>query len=187
MITIYKITNLKNGKCYIEQTTKSVEERFLKHYSSRNEKRAYSIPLRVALREFDKKDFKITVLHTVETREEANLLEQKEIILHDSTNSEFGYNVSLGGIGGDTLSKHKNLPEIKEKIRNKCLGGKNVNAKSVKLIKGDNVMIFGSASECWSYLCSIGIKVAQSTIKRKCNGIIKNNKIKEYEVYWNKV
>ena len=187
MITIYKITNLKNQKVYIGQTTKTIEERFCKHYHSRNEKRAYNLPIRIAMREFEKEDFNISILHVVESRIESDLLEKQEIDNYSSTNCEFGYNVSSGAIGGDTLTNHSNLSEIKKKISDKCKGGLNVNAKAVRLKSMTQDIIFGSASECHEYLCSIGLKIAQSSIKRKCNGVIKNNKIGDYEVYWNKV
>lgn len=186
---VYKITNMVNNKIYIGQTSKTIEERLKKHYSARNENCvAYNIPIRRALRKYDDLSlWKIEELHSNLTKEEADKMEELEILNNNSTNSDIGYNIAIGAIGGNTLSNHPNLDKIKEKISQSKMGGKNPNAKSVILKNDASELIFGSAEECKRYLETIDIIVASSTIKRKCNGIIKNNKIGEYHVCWNKV
>lgn len=183
MYTVYKITNKINNRKYIGITTKTIEERFKKHLSSINEK-TEQIPIRSAIKEFGKENFIIEKILVTDCKEKALNLEKFYIKFYKSI--ECGYNIANGGKGGDTLTNNVNLEKIKEKLKESKIGAKNHNSKEV-LVENDNGFkkVFESAGETRRYFLSIGIKVAESSIKRKCRGIIKNNYIEDYKVCWN--
>ena len=74
---------------------------------------------------------KVYIGQTSETIDFANTqeeLDQKEkyyIDLYDSVKKGYNSKDSIGKCGGDTLSEHENIEEIKEKIRQSKLGEKN--------------------------------------------------------------
>lgn len=94
---IYCITNLINGKQYVGQTIRTIEERFKDHsrqaYSSENEDR----PICRAIRKYGIENFKIEELEQVED----DLLNEKEIywIQELQTYGKSGYNATKGGDG----------------------------------------------------------------------------------------
>ena len=78
-----------------------------------------------AIRKYGKENFKIESIDFANTQEE---LDQKEIYyinLYDSVKSGYNSKDSIGKCGGDTLSEHQNINEIKEKLRQSKLGDKN--------------------------------------------------------------
>ena len=78
-----------------------------------------------AIRKYGKENFKIESIDFANTQEE---LDQKEIYyinLYDSVKKGYNSKDSIGKCGGDTLSEHQNINEIKEKIRQSKLGDKN--------------------------------------------------------------
>lgn len=104
---IYKITNLVNQKCYIGQTIKTVEKRWLVHQSDARRKNRYSYnyPLYRAIRKYGIDNFSI---ETIEECDES-ILDEREIYwikVYDSA-SKNGYNQTLGGGG----AKHLDLDE----------------------------------------------------------------------------
>lgn len=186
---IYKITNIINNKIYIGLTSKTLDERLKAHFISSNKIKevAYNSPFRRALRKYSKENWKIESIETNLNKIEANIKEKEYIQQYKSFKRDIGYNVSLGGFGGDTLTNNPNLNNIKIKISKSKIGSNNPNAKSVKLYNDYEILLFGSAEECKRYLDSIGINIASSTIKRKCNKIIINNIISNFKVCWNNV
>jgi group I intron endonuclease len=88
---IYKITNLVNGKVYIGQTTRTVEERWKEHCYSSNK----GFILNKAIKKYKKQNFKIETIEKCNSIEELN---NKEIywIKYYNSNKE-GYNIALGG------------------------------------------------------------------------------------------
>ncbi|MGL5014046.1 MAG: GIY-YIG nuclease family protein [Bacteroidales bacterium] len=187
MYKIYKITNIINGKIYVGKTSKTLNERLEKHFQSVCEKRNHAIPIREAILEFGKENFKIELIQEVGTKEDANKLECFFIENMKCCNPNIGYNVATGSDGGNTLSNHKNLDIIRDKLSKSKMGKNNPLAKTVILESDGDILEFGSAEECKRFLESVSIKVASSSIKRKCNGVIKNNKIDKYIVSWKKV
>ena len=101
---IYKITNLINNKCYIGQTTKSIEERWNRHKRDafNKEKYNYEYPLYRAFRKYGIENFSFEIIEECETSE----LNEKEIYWINYYNSakSKGYNQSLGGKGNKTLN-----------------------------------------------------------------------------------
>ena len=89
---IYKATNLINGKSYIGQTIKSLEERKLRHKHESH--RSY---FHNSLRKHGFENFKWTILGHCDSKEELDEMEFHYIMQYDSFNS--GYNLTLGGEG----------------------------------------------------------------------------------------
>jgi hypothetical protein len=92
--SIYKITNLINGKVYIGQTTQKVAQRWIDHCCLKQYK--HRSALREAIRKYGKESFKIETLNTVSSLEEANDLEISLISQYDCIAPK-GYNLALGG------------------------------------------------------------------------------------------
>ena len=109
---IYKIENMQNGKVYIGQTTKLLSERFQAHVNAA--KSGSNLKLSRAIRKYGKESFVISEIDSAETKEELNLKEIYWIDFYDSLNS--GYNMTLGGEGGNTYicKTDEELREIKK-------------------------------------------------------------------------
>ena len=100
---IYKITNLINGKMYVGQTTKTIEERFRHHKNDcfRKNKSSYNYPLYNAMRKYGIENFEIEELECCDI----SLLDEREIFWIKFFNTFYnGYNATLGGKGGHTLN-----------------------------------------------------------------------------------
>lgn len=91
---IYKITNSINGKIYVGQTFRDVQERFKEHLRmGRKEKVGYKSRLYYAIKKYGKDAF------SVDTLEECpdNKLNEREIYWIEKLDAfENGYNISLG-------------------------------------------------------------------------------------------
>lgn len=78
-----------------------------------------------AIRKYGKENFKIEAIDYADTQQELDEKEIYYIKLYDSVKNGYNSKDSIGKCGGDTLSEHQNLDEIKEKIRQSKLGDKN--------------------------------------------------------------
>lgn len=103
---IYKATNLINGKVYIGQTTKSLEER--KAYHKRDAKRINTYFYR-AINKYGWENFKWEILEDdISTREDLDDREKYYISLYDSfDNKEKGYNTQSGGCHFEVTEEEK--------------------------------------------------------------------------------
>lgn len=91
---VYKITNSVNGKVYIGQTRRTVEERMDEHYRDFTTERYWDKPLYVAMRKYGIRNF------TVETIEETDDPEIREMFWIEQYRSfKNGYNATMGGKG----------------------------------------------------------------------------------------
>lgn len=104
---IYKITNNVNSKCYIGQTSKTIEDRWKEHIkTSQNEKReGYNYPLYKAFRKYGIENFSIDEIEECDISE-LNDREMYWIKYYDSYHN--GYNQTLGGSGGKYLELDEN-------------------------------------------------------------------------------
>jgi hypothetical protein len=132
-----------------------------------------------AVRKYGVENFQIELLDTANSREELNDKEEFWILKLNAICD--GYNTALGRIGGDTLSKNPNLSQIKDKIRQSKMGGKNPNATkviAVNLENGERVK-YDSVIECQN---DLNIP-RHDIITRRCDGKIKKryNKIYMFE------
>lgn len=105
MYSIYKYTNSVNGKVYIGQTSKSLEERAQTNGRNYREcRRFYN-----AILKYSWHSFVPEVLAVADTVEAANELEQYYISLYHSADDRYGYNIALGG-------DNKEMSEVTRKI-----------------------------------------------------------------------
>ena len=120
MIKIYKITNSKNGKTYVGQTSKSLKNRF-NHHKSQNSK------IGNAIRYDGSENFTIESMMEIDD-DLQSIADEFEMVLAEKCDSfNNGYNVkhSKGKNGGDTLSDHPNREDIVKKISESKMGDKN--------------------------------------------------------------
>ena len=78
-----------------------------------------------AVRKYGAENFVIEAIDFADTQEELDKKEKYYIDLFDSVKNGYNTKDSIGKCGGDTLSEHNNIEEIKEKIRQSKLGDKN--------------------------------------------------------------
>lgn len=97
---IYKVTNKVNNKVYIGQTSKSLDERKQAHY--KQSRLSSNTNFHRALAKYSIFDFIWEEIASTDNKETLNDLERKFIEEYDSFKS--GYNMTLGGDGGDTIS-----------------------------------------------------------------------------------
>lgn len=100
---IYKTTNNINGKIYVGKDEKNNPE----YYGS-------GLLLNRAIKKYGKNNFTKEILEVCKSREELN---EREIFWIKELNATIdGYNIALGGSGGDTYTNNPNLKLIKEKF-----------------------------------------------------------------------
>lgn len=157
---IYKITNTVNGKIYIGKTTKSLTERKKSHF--KRFRAGEKTHLYNAFKKYGKDVFLWKELSSCSDIQTLNDLEIFFIKKYDSFKN--GYNMTLGGDGGDTISM-KSLEEKKNQ------GAKNGN---IPWNKGINMRDLGYTFE--------NRKPRQFTDKQKIDHSIK---IKSSEKYHN--
>ena len=148
MYLIYKYTNSVNGKVYIGQTSKTLEERA--QHNGRNyieSKRFYA-----AIKKYGWDAFTPSVIDSADTVEEANAKEIYYISLYKSTDREFGYNLSSGGDCGIMADETKKTisdlakERYKDPTRNPMYGKKHSaesKRKQSECKLGENNPMFG--------------------------------------------
>ena len=101
---IYKTTNLANGKIYIGQ--------------DKNNNPTYlgsGKILCLALKQYGTANFIKEIIEDCESKEHLDEREKHWINFYNSTDRNIGYNIALGGDGGDTISNHPNKDLIRQK------------------------------------------------------------------------
>lgn len=110
---VYKITNTSNGRLYIGQTVRSVEQRFKEHFHPSSG----CVFLQKAIKEYGKDNFIVSILEIVHGYSKSELVEKLDIleIKHINENNTLypnGYNGCLGGgNSADYLWKQGMSPE----------------------------------------------------------------------------
>lgn len=110
---IYKITNKINGKIYIGQTKKTIEERFQEHL-----KKAKIHTNRYLYDAMNKYGYENFIVSQIEECANSKLDEREIywIAFYQSNNKQYGYNMTIGGGGGDTWITNPHKEEIAKKI-----------------------------------------------------------------------
>lgn len=125
-MNIYKITNKKDGKIYIGKTKRTeIQKRWKEHCDEVNlslknkeyAKRHAGSRLYEKMIEEGVENFEISlIIGGLPSEKLLNILEKLYIKKWKTTNRKFGYNVGVGGEGGDNLTNNPNLENIRKKI-----------------------------------------------------------------------
>ena len=145
---IYKITNKLNNKCYIGQTSETLEKRVKRHFGyqcKENDTKFYR-----AIRKYGKDNFCFEQIDESDNQDELDEKEVYWIHFYDSVNNGYNSKDDKGKCGGDTLTHNPNLDKIREKISKSKLRELNPNSTCIKVIniKTSEELIFTSMKEC---------------------------------------
>ena len=113
-MTIYKITNLINGKVYVGQTIQKLETRWKEH--CKHGRRKVSA-ISSAIQKYGKASFTIECIDTAMSMEELNTKEQQYIEQYTSM-APIGYNLNSGGsnyVDSDVTRERKRLGNLGKK------------------------------------------------------------------------
>lgn len=148
---IYKITNKVNGKVYIGQSIRSIEQRFQRHINDAVNN-ILDTHFARAIRKYGKENFYIELVETCDNQTELNLREQYWIRKYDSINNGYNETDATSKCGGNKyMSKTESeMKEISEKISKTKLGSKNPHSRSVKVfnIVTNEEKVFDTVSDC---------------------------------------
>lgn len=177
---VYKIVNKINGKIYVGQTTEKLNQRFSRHMGYQKDDK--DTKFYRAVRKYGKSNFYIELIEEVKTLEELNTREEYWIRKLDTV--ENGYNSYYGGYssGGDTLSNHPRLKEIKKVLSEKTRGSNNPNASKIVCVDEltQEVITYNSMIEC-QYSMDIP---RHDIISRRCRGKIKSLYRNRFQFYY---
>lgn len=128
---IYKITNIESGKSYVGQTTKSLKERFERHFE-KNVSTCRAI--HNALRKYGKEQFIIEEIAIAYSKDELDSLEIK-FIEQFSTLYPIGYNLRTGG------SQYRISEESKQRISDSKKGKPNYKRRGIPVSESRKIQI----------------------------------------------
>ena len=177
---IYKITNIQNNKVYIGQTIRPVKDRFHRHINDAMNN-ILDTHFARAIRKYGKENFTIVIIDKAASQDELNQKEQYWIKHYSSIENGYNETDAISKCGGNTYQSKtaEEMSIIKEKIRASKLGGKNPNARKVKmidLISGEE-KIFNSQKECADHLNLS----SHMPVSRRCTGYTKSPLNNQYQ------
>lgn len=152
---IYKITNTINGKAYVGQTVRPIEQRFNRHIND-----AINCVLDThfarAIRKYGLASFKLELIDdSAQTQDELNLLEQKYIREYNTIENGYNETDAISKCGGNTyMSKTlEEMSKISDKIRETKIGSLNPNHRAVKVKNEDTQeeLFFDTVKDCQEY------------------------------------
>lgn len=111
---VYVVVNKLNDKMYVGSTERELKIRWQKHLVKVNE--GSLCTLHKAIRKYGRDNFDIRMIETYPTREAMLAGEIEYIAYFDTYKSEWGYNDTPGGDGGNTNGGKKFSEEWKAKI-----------------------------------------------------------------------
>lgn len=112
MFTVYEIRNIENNYIYIG-STRNFNKRIEKHFKELRNNKHHSYKLQDDFNLYGESKFKSNILFNFDTEQE--MVNKEKELINDLTNK---YNVSKCVRGGDIISYHPKLKEIKKKHSN---------------------------------------------------------------------
>ena len=177
---IYKITNIQNDKIYIGQTIRPIKDRFHRHVNDAMNN-ILDTHFARAIRKYGKDSFIIEVIDEATTQEELNQKEQYWIKNFNSVENGYNETYAINKCGGNTYQSKtfEEMNIIKEKLKLSKIGGKNPNARKVKMfdLVNNKEIIFNSQKECANYLNLS----SHMPISRRCRGYTKSPLNNQYQ------
>ena len=108
LYTVYRTTNLLNGKTYIgKHQTLDADDSYL----------GSGVFIQRAIRKYGRANFRKDILFVLASEEEMNLKEA-ELVTEEFVSRDDTYNIGVGGQGGAHFKGKRHSDETKEKIRN---------------------------------------------------------------------
>lgn len=140
---IYLIENTINGKVYVGKTKKSLEKRWSEHV--RNAKNRVNRRLYDAINKHGLENFTISELDFTDDIEKIDEIESWFIYILHSNDPKYGYNMTLGGDGGNTISgfSEDKLLDYKKKL-SESISGYNHSEETKKTL---SIMKIGAVME----------------------------------------
>lgn len=170
--TVYKHTNLINGKSYIGQTRREdLTRRWCGGHGYKASPYFYS-----AIKKYGWKNFSHEILFTNLTHEQANEKEREMIAYYKSNDPKYGYNIQEGGSENYTISE-----EGKQKLHDTFFGDRSPVAKTVMVynIDGKFIASFGTVTDTANFIgCTVG------SVSAVCSG--DKGTIKGYRCFFKK-
>jgi group I intron endonuclease len=152
MSIIYKVTNKLNLKVYIGKAVCSLKQR--KYGHKRSATRGSPSHFHNAIRKYGFEQFTWEILFNKLCSDEELELQEKEFIKKfASNNRKFGYNMTEGGEGGNTLSNHPNKANIIKKL-SAALKGRTKTVYKLISPQGEEIMANGLNEICAKYQLS---------------------------------
>ena len=108
---LYLIKNIINSQTYIGYTEKSLQQRFKQHIRLAKSQKGYF--LHNAIRKYGDQNFIIELIYTTTCIDDIREQEIRCIVKYNSLSPD-GYNIHIGGLGGNTLTNHPQLQSIKK-------------------------------------------------------------------------
>lgn len=153
---VYKITNQANGKVYIGQSIRPVEQRFKRHISDAINN-ILDTHFARAIRKWGKENFTVEVIDKADSQDELNIKEQFWIRQYQSTDSTKGYNETdaIYKCGGNTYQSKSEaeMDDISAKISASKVGSLNpasVKVKCLDILSGEEI-VFDTVRQCQEY------------------------------------
>ena len=176
-IFIYMITNKINGKKYIGQTIRPVEQRFRRHILDAQNGKLDTHFAR-AIRKHGEENFDIEIIDIAKTQEELNEKEQYWIKYYDSVRNGYNETDAVSKCGGNTYQSKSDdeLSVIADKIRESKLGSKNPHARAVKCMNVETLeeFYFDTLNECREFFGEKNHRFISTRVCGELKGLFRN-------------